>query len=673
MRRQLYRGGGITSLYPRKKFGIGSWFQETKDKIVDRTRKLIPNELADVAVKAAPFVAMIPGGAPYAGIMRGLGRLDQRGDLTDAIKQGALTYGFGKYVAPTIRQGASNLYQGLTPTATAGTDAARTIGMSGAPGGGDPSMFLKPASDQSFLNKVLFGKEGGTGKILGDKGLIGAGGRFDMKGAFGKGVPAVFAGSTIAAYAAQKALGDVGERESGESLEAYNKRRKGTVGQYLDFYYRRANKFRIPPEEMDAAAAKFVEDNTKEYVSHGGRIGYQTGGITMANTLQENIRRNQAQQQANQGVLAAARSKLPGYVAPTTPEQKATVAATNLTNSMLPTEKQSLTMGPVSPVVGPGGPMPMGLMMPPSGNYAENFGSFGPEGIVIDGKRYYSEKEAIEDMGIERYNMFMSKGGRVGYSDGSKFLTPRIGDLWKADLGGGPMENIVKMGMTVRAPLIDVIRIVYGTGKKATEIIGKAAKLGWDITKPARQAIGYASKKGLEGTKFALGHSDKFRYGTKNYYALRAAGMSDDEARLFLQDNKIGEFRKDKNLIKKLESRLMDEKVGESPDQISMEEVELYPGRGEKTKRMGQMGGTGPNGLPGIPKQAPDGMEFDMRENGGFQPLGAKEKKDDVPAMLAKNEFVFTADAVRGAGGGDIELGAQRMYDTMKNLEKRVV
>ncbi len=83
--------------------------------------------------------------------------------------------------------------------------------------------------------------------------------------------------------------------------------------------------------------------------------------------------------------------------------------------------------------------------------------------------------------------------------------------------------------------------------------------------------------------------------------------------------------------------------------------------------------GTGPAGLPGIPRMAPDGMEFDMRENGGFQGLGAKEGKDDVNAKLAKNEFVFTADAVRGAGGGDIELGAQRMYDTMKNLERRVV
>ena len=65
--------------------------------------------------------------------------------------------------------------------------------------------------------------------------------------------------------------------------------------------------------------------------------------------------------------------------------------------------------------------------------------------------------------------------------------------------------------------------------------------------------------------------------------------------------------------------------------------------------------------------------ERDYRETGGFVPVGVKEKADDVPAMLSKNEFVFTADAVRGAGGGSIEKGAQKMYNTMKRLEKRVV
>jgi len=63
--------------------------------------------------------------------------------------------------------------------------------------------------------------------------------------------------------------------------------------------------------------------------------------------------------------------------------------------------------------------------------------------------------------------------------------------------------------------------------------------------------------------------------------------------------------------------------------------------------------------------------ELDLRKSGGFiPPVGIKEKADDIPAMLSNNEFVFTADAVRGAGNGDINKGAQRMYDTMKKLEK---
>ena len=67
------------------------------------------------------------------------------------------------------------------------------------------------------------------------------------------------------------------------------------------------------------------------------------------------------------------------------------------------------------------------------------------------------------------------------------------------------------------------------------------------------------------------------------------------------------------------------------------------------------------------------GLEMDFRAEGGFVPIGAKEKADDVPARLSKNEFVMTADAVRGAGNGSIKDGAQKMYNTMKELERRVV
>ena len=63
------------------------------------------------------------------------------------------------------------------------------------------------------------------------------------------------------------------------------------------------------------------------------------------------------------------------------------------------------------------------------------------------------------------------------------------------------------------------------------------------------------------------------------------------------------------------------------------------------------------------------GQEMDLRDNGGFVPIGRMEKADDVPARLSKNEFVFTADAVRNAGDGDVDKGAEVMYNMMKNLE----
>ena len=67
----------------------------------------------------------------------------------------------------------------------------------------------------------------------------------------------------------------------------------------------------------------------------------------------------------------------------------------------------------------------------------------------------------------------------------------------------------------------------------------------------------------------------------------------------------------------------------------------------------------------------PQGMQVDGR-NGAFIPMGVEEKADDVPAMLSKNEFVMTADAVKAAGDGDANKGAQRMYDLMHNLEAQV-
>jgi hypothetical protein len=64
-------------------------------------------------------------------------------------------------------------------------------------------------------------------------------------------------------------------------------------------------------------------------------------------------------------------------------------------------------------------------------------------------------------------------------------------------------------------------------------------------------------------------------------------------------------------------------------------------------------------------------VERDYRDEGGFVPVGIKERADDVPAMLSKNEFVMTADAVRGLGNGSVEEGSKKLYNTMKQAEQK--
>ncbi len=118
MRRQLYRGGGITQIGKPGglvepgivKYGALDFITDPIKKVGERVRKLIPNELADVAVKAAPFVA--PFNPGIAGLMRGIGRYDQRGSLSDALKQGLATTAFG--AGTRYLGGASPMGGGLT-------------------------------------------------------------------------------------------------------------------------------------------------------------------------------------------------------------------------------------------------------------------------------------------------------------------------------------------------------------------------------------------------------------------------------------------------------------------------------------------------------------------------------------------------------------------------------
>ena len=134
--------------------------------------------------------------------------------------------------------------------------------------------------------------------------------------------------------------------------------------------------------------------------------------------------------------------------------------------------------------------------------------------------------------------------------------------------------------------------------------------------------------------------------------------------------------------IKALFNKLLE--MGLSPNEAAEEAREalslrLNEASGGRIKKalgdsasMNAMQAAGIEGLP-IRENKAGIKELDLRDRGGFiPPVGIKEKADDIPAMLSNNEFVFTADSVRAAGGGSVDKGAQIMYDTMKKLESKI-
>ena len=185
-------------------------------------------------------------------------------------------------------------------------------------------------------------------------------------------------------------------------------------------------------------------------------------------------------------------------------------------------------------------------------------------------------------------------------------------------------------------------RQMYGLGKlvkKVTKTIGKIAK----------SPIGKAAILGA-GTYFGLGKFKAF----ENLSTLQRLGIAGIAAGLpFLSQEEEDE----------------DEEVyrGEG---LNIPAIRANPNQ-FLARRFVAEGGSmkEPVAKKTMPLLDMDGKEMDLRAEGGFVPIGRMEKADDVPARLSKNEFVFTADAVRNAGEGDVDKGAEVMYNMMKNLE----
>jgi len=184
------------------------------------------------------------------------------------------------------------------------------------------------------------------------------------------------------------------------------------------------------------------------------------------------------------------------------------------------------------------------------------------------------------------------------------------------------------------------------------------------ISKKAQEAfIKNSQPKNLNFLQKALGYAKEhpFKTGFAGATAISALmSMGPDETVNEIMDRGEG---LDLAAIRKEVQEAFADTTGEKLSALRVK----YPYLGRMDTKDFAMGGRIGKAEGGIMDLG--GMEKDYRAEGGFVPIGKAEKADDVPARLSVNEFVFTADAVRNAGGGDIDRGAEVMENMMKNLE----
>ena len=608
IRRQLRAQGGITNTVPREGFFLGG--------IKKRLRKLIPNELANFAVKAAPFVAPFQPG--IAAAMRGIGRFDQRGSVSDALKQGIMTYGAGEgirrlgglegftsgnqYSMDKFKKGpVGRLFKG---TETNIDGAKKTVDIPGTPG--TKGTGLKSIKDATSIFKdVPILKE--LPNMVQQQILVG--------------------GATAAGtYLYNAFLAEEPPQEEGETMEEYMARRKENVGNkmrtYFDNYFKFDKEYSsMTDEQKDAFVARYN-------MASGGRVGYQTGGISMGNTLAQNIAANRAQAAGIQTMLQAARNKLSGAAPQAAPAGITSVPTEQAMPTTMRANIEDLTRS-----------------FDPAGRSDARDSLFGrpPSG----GQTISPNRKPID------YSKFIQTPGApprmpgMGGMDQEDFMKLSEAEQMKrmdADVAREEAE-MKKYGSFADGRTIDPRTV----GRSAYNDLLNVFKFDF----PQVQLTGNETLAELDTMANKL-------YGYKNGGRIGYAGGSKPSFKQWV----------------KMQGADIDTLSGNEYVVMLRNYEKEYPE--ENRAQGGRIGYAMGTGLPGIPtgdmrRNRMGVIERDYRDEGGFVPVGVKEKADDVPAMLSKNEFVMTADAVRGAGDGNINKGAQRMYDLMKQNESKVV
>ena len=238
------------------------------------------------------------------------------------------------------------------------------------------------------------------------------------------------------------------------------------------------------------------------------------------------------------------------------------------------------------------------------------------------------------------------------------FEGPGVGGVETMIDPGSPAFDVVTGGKAGFIKTIPETQGILGTGGKMFQFgDGKGLGAFRDDTKLGQFLLGGVDKEGKPTGKFDTSKLLGIGIGT---LSLIQSAKTPEEAGQKLADSTGNPMDRDSG---EQLFGLLNSEIFKIDDRFVLPAKD--GGLMRKNFALGTMPTNQEQGLGGLP------IEADMRYTGGFMPYGEKEKADDVPARLSKNEFVFTADAVRAAGGGSVQKGAQKMYNTMKALESK--
>ena len=481
-------------------------------------------------------------------------------------------------------------------------------------------------------------------------------------------------------------------QQPGESMEEYMARRNTRVKQqmrgYMDSYYtplRNPQYAAMSDEEKN----NYIDSIVGQGMATGGRVGYQTGGISMTNTAAQNRAINNAQRAQNQGVLQAARDKAFNvFMTPqgTVAKDQGIAQLARDTGKAPQIQNYAINSGTdISRMIGPG----TGIKEPSYGGQ-QTYSNLGFAALPSSSQKTtttptttVSKTNTAPDLTkqSEAYGRLMQQkfeeayGNPEDYKAEAATLGMPLGvymdylmtfdpkdvhySLRKEDPYYDPQFDMPRV--PEEKAQLDPLRMYFNRELQRQIDSGipesERIKFGQVVAPPTMlpssgimPSMYESYEDALARTRTAMGLASGGRVGFSN-----GSNLKIKLKQIGYEDTLL-----DKMSLKELRE-LLDSEKGTFTDQGTYR---------EPANMGGIMGGSMPMGEPRVNQGGI--TELDYRAKGGFVPVGIKEKADDVPAMLSKNEFVFTADAVRGAGNGSIEKGAQKMYDTMKNLERRV-